>query len=222
MSEKINYSKMLEDKLKEIDGCGIRPRLLLHACCAPCSSYVLEYLCSSFDITLLYYNPNIFPEDEYNKRAEELLRLAAAMKEEKIKGAESIEVVILPYTPNEFYEIAKGREAENEGGARCFECYRLRLEKTAALAKEGGYDYFCTTLSISPHKNAQVLNEIGAALSEKYGTQYLFSDFKKKGGYKRSCELSEHYGLYRQDFCGCVYSEIESKKRAERKGEGQN
>jgi predicted adenine nucleotide alpha hydrolase (AANH) superfamily ATPase len=174
---------------------------------------VLEYLCPYFDITLLYYNPNIFPEDEYNKRAKELVRLADAMKEEKIAGAENINVVVLPYTPSDFYEIARGKEDIPEGGARCFECYRLRLEKTAILAKEGGYDYFCTTLSISPHKNAQVLNEIGGELSEKYGVPYLYSDFKKKNGYKRSCELSEKYGLYRQDFCGCVYSANEAAKR---------
>lgn len=213
MSEKVNFDKMLEEKLNEIDGSGKRPRLLLHACCAPCSTYVLEYLCPYFDITLLYYNPNIFPEDEYNKRANELARLAEAMREEKIAGAESIKVEILPYTPSDFYEITKGKEEIPEGGERCFDCYRLRLEKTAILAKEGGYDYFCTTLSISPHKNARVLNEIGGALAEKYGVEYLFSDFKKKNGYKRSCELSERYGLYRQDFCGCVYSSNEAKKR---------
>lgn len=214
--EGVNYGKMLEEKLKEIDGSGIRPRLLLHACCAPCSSYVLEYLCTHFDITLLYYNPNISPEDEYNTRAEELLRLAGAMKDEKIEGAERIRVEILPYTPRDFEDIVKGREGMREGGARCFDCYRLRLEKTAILAKEGGYDYFCTTLSISPHKNAAVLNELGGELEEKYGVSYLFSDFKKKGGYKRSCELSEKYGLYRQDFCGCVYSKAESEKRAKK------
>ena len=214
--EGVNYGKMLEDKLKEIDGSGIRPRLLLHACCAPCSSYVLEYLCTHFDITLLYYNPNISPEDEYNTRAEELLRLAGAMKDEKIEGAERIRVEILPYTPRDFEDIVKGREGMREGGTRCFDCYRLRLEKAAILAKEGGYDYFCTTLSISPHKNAAVLNELGGELEEKYGVSYLFSDFKKKGGYKRSCELSEKYGLYRQDFCGCVYSKAESEKRAKK------
>ena len=214
--EGVNYGKMLEEKLKEVAGSGIRPRLLLHACCAPCSSYVLEYLCTHFDITLLYYNPNISPEDEYNTRAEELLRLAGAMKDEKIEGAERIRVEILPYTPRDFEDIVKGREGMREGGARCFDCYRLRLEKTAILAKEGGYDYFCTTLSISPHKNAAVLNELGGELEEKYGVSYLFSDFKKKGGYKRSCELSEKYGLYRQDFCGCVYSKAESEKRAKK------
>jgi predicted adenine nucleotide alpha hydrolase (AANH) superfamily ATPase len=218
MSEKLNYGKMLDDKLKELDVCGKRPRLLLHACCAPCSSYVLEYLCAHFDITVLYYNPNIFPEGEYNLRAEELLRLVGAMQEEKIEGAEDIKVQILPYTPSDFEEISKGREDMAEGGARCFDCYRLRLEKTAHLAREQGFDYFCTTLSISPHKNAQVLNRIGAELSEKYGIAYLFSDFKKKGGYKRSCELSAHYGLYRQDFCGCIYSKNEAEKRSAGKG----
>ena len=221
MSEKINYGKMLENTIKELDGSGKRPRMLLHACCAPCSSYVLEYLCANFEITVLYYNPNISPESEYNLRAEELLRLAAAMKEDKIIGAEDINVVVLPYTPFDFDAIVKGREDMKEGGARCFDCYRLRLEKTAALANEQGFDYFCTTLSISPHTNAQVLNRIGAELSEKYGVSYLFSDFKKNGGYKRSCELSAHYGLYRQDFCGCMYSENEAKERAAAKGENK-
>lgn len=201
MSEKINYSKMLEDKLKEIDGCGERPRLLLHACCAPCSSYVLEYLCPYFDITLYFYNPNMSSEEEYDKRAEELVRLAKEMP-----CAGGVRVVVAPYEPSDYNAIAKGRESESEGGARCFDCYRLRLEKTAVVAKDQGYDYFCTTLSISPHKNAQVLNKIGGDLSEKYGVAYLFSDFKKKNGYKRSCELSEEYGLYRQDFCGCKAS----------------
>lgn len=219
MSEKINYGKMLDDKLNELCGCDERPRLLLHACCAPCSSYVLEYLCAHFYITLLYYNPNISPESEYTTRADELLRLVELMKAEGVKGAENIKVEILPYAPAEFAEIAKGREDMAEGGSRCFDCYRLRLEKTARLAKDGGYDYFCTTLSISPHKNAEVLNSIGGELAEKYGVPYLYSDFKKKGGYKRSCELSTHYGVYRQDYCGCIYSKNEAQKRAQLKGE---
>ena len=209
----INYAKMLENTIKKLDGCGKRPRLLLHACCAPCSSYVLEYLCAHFEITLLYYNPNIFPSEEYHLRAEELLRLAYAMQEEKIEGAEDVKVQILPYTPSEFEEISRGKEEISEGGARCFECYRLRLERTAVLAKEQGFDCFCTTLTISPHKNAKVLNSIGAELSEKYGVPYLFSDFKKRGGYLRSCKLSEEYGLYRQDFCGCVFSKKQRDMR---------
>lgn len=215
MKEKINYSKMLEEKLSTLCGCDERPRLLLHACCAPCSSYVLEYLCAFFDITLLYYNPNISPKSEYEARATELVRLADAMKKEKIKGAECIKTVILPYSAEDFEAVATERKDDVEGGEACFKCYKLRLEATARTAKECGFDYFCTTLSISPHKNAEVLNGIGKDTSEKYGVPYLYSDFKKKNGYKRSCELSAHYGLYRQDYCGCAYSKAEALKRAE-------
>ncbi len=205
--QKTDYGKMLDNTLKSLCGLDEKPRLLLHACCAPCSSYVLEYLAPYFDITLLYCNPNISPESEYNTRANELSRLAFAMQEEKIAGSESIKVVVLPYDASDFAAISKGREDMPEGGARCFDCYTLRLEKTAQMAKSGGFDYFCTTLSISPHKNAQVLNSVGASLSEKYGVKYLFSDFKKKGGYLRSCQLSEKYGLYRQNYCGCKFSQ---------------
>ena len=205
--EKKNYGKILELTLSEITSDGKRPSLLLHACCAPCSSYVIEYLSEYFDITLLYYNPNISPADEYEKRSEELKRLAAEME-----GIKNLRVVVAPYTPSEFYEISKGLEALPEGGERCFKCYRLRLEYSAVYAVENGYDYFTTTLSISPHKNAEVLNSIGGELSEKYGVKYLFSDFKKKNGYKRSTELSGKYGLYRQDYCGCVYSKIERSR----------
>ena len=199
--EKINYQKVLDKKLSEIQTVCERPSLLLHACCAPCSSYVIEYLSSYFDITLLYYNPNISPSEEYRKRSEELMRLVREME-----GIKNVSVVTAPYTPEEFYEISKGLERLSEGGERCFKCYRLRLEYSARYALENGFDYFTTTLSISPHKNAEVLNGIGGELSEKYGVPYLFSDFKKKNGYKRSTELSVRYGLYRQDYCGCVYS----------------
>lgn len=178
-----------------------KPSLLLHVCCAPCSSYVIEYLSKFFNITIYYYNPNISPIQEYNFRLEELSRLLKEMKE-----AENIEVLPCEYDPETFYEIAKGLEMEKEGGERCFKCYRLRLEKTAEAAKEKGFDYFTTTLSISPYKNAEKLNEIGKELSEKYNVPYLFSDFKKKNGYKRSIELSKEYDLYRQDYCGCIYS----------------
>ena len=178
-----------------------KPSLLLHVCCAPCSSYVIEYLSKFFNITIYYYNPNISPIQEYNFRLEELSRLLKEMKE-----AENIEVLPCEYDPETFYEIAKGLEKEKEGGERCFKCYRLRLEKTAEAAKEKGFDYFTTTLSISPYKNAEKLNEIGKELSEKYNVPYLFSDFKKKNGYKRSIELSKEYDLYRQDYCGCIYS----------------
>ena len=196
--EKINYQKILDKTIAEITESGKRPSLLLHACCAPCSSYVIEYLSRIFDITLLYYNPNISPAEEYEKRSAELARLAREME-----GIERVKVVSAPYTPGDFYEIARGLETLPEGGERCFKCYRLRLEYSAKYARENEFDYFSTTLSISPHKNAEVLNRIGGELSEKYGVPYLFSDFKKKNGYKRSIELSVKYGLYRQNYCGC-------------------
>ncbi len=199
--EKKNYQKILDKTIAEITEAKKRPTLLLHACCAPCSSYVIEYLSRIFDITLLYYNPNISPAEEYEKRSEELTRLVKDME-----GIENVNVVAAPYTPGDFYEIARGLEALPEGGERCFKCYRLRLEYSAKYAKEKGLDFFTTTLSISPHKNAEVLNTVGGELSEKYGVPYLFSDFKKKNGYKRSTELSVKHGLYRQDYCGCIYS----------------
>lgn len=198
---KQNYQILLNKTLEGIQKDGIVPSLLLHSCCAPCSSYVLEYLSEYFDITIFYYNPNISPEQEFFKRVGEQKRLITEMPlKREVKFIEGA------YEPSRFFELAKGLEDIPEGGERCFKCYRLRLEKTAKAAKGGGFDYFTTTLSISPHKNAQVLNEIGAELSEKYGIAYLFSDFKKRNGYKRSCELSAEYGLYRQNYCGCVYS----------------
>lgn len=205
--QKVNYGKILEAKLKELTEKGERPRLLLHACCAPCSSYVLEYLCKYFKITLLYYNPNISPESEYLARAEELIRLAGAIKGD-FEGGEDVEVVVVPYDYAPYGAIAEGREDMPEGGARCMDCYRLRLEYTARMAASGGYDYFCTTLSISPHKNATALNTIGDELAKTYGVPYLFSDFKKNGGYLRSCELSKKYSLYRQNYCGCKASAL--------------
>jgi len=180
------------------------PRLLLHSCCAPCSSYVLEYLSQYFAITVLYYNPNIFPEEEYRKRVEEQKKLIAALP---VKHPVSF--VEGRYQPEEFFAVAKGLEDVPEGGERCRKCFRLRLEETAKLAAEGGYDYFTTTLSISPLKNAQALNEIGQELATVYEVPYLPSDFKKRGGYQRSIELSREYELYRQSFCGCVYSMCE-------------
>ena len=202
---KRNYQRELEKIIDEMPA-GQRPRLLLHSCCAPCSSYVIEYLSRYFDICLYYYNPNISPEDEYIKRSEELKRLVGSMDTE---GA--VEVKVAPYEPEEFYSMAKGLEHEPEGGARCMGCYELRLRKTAEymLSVEGteeAYDFFATTLSISPLKNAEALNSIGEAVAREYGLRYLVSDFKKKNGYKRSVELSEKYGLYRQDYCGCVFS----------------
>lgn len=179
------------------------PRLLLHACCAPCSSYVLEYLTEYFDITLYFYNPNITSPDEYEHRVSELRRLAGELPHKN-----NIEVIDAGYSPEPFLKMAKGLESIPEGGIRCFGCYRLRLEATAEYmaAHRDEYDYFCTTLTVSPHKNSDKLNEIGLELEKSYGVPYLPSDFKKKNGYKRSVELSGIYRLYRQSFCGCEYS----------------
>lgn len=202
---KTNYQLILDRELENIG--GTRPKLLLHACCAPCSSYVLEYLNKHFNITVFFYNPNISPESEYNFRMSEIQRLISALPHE-----EEIKFISSDYEPNVFFDMAKGLENLPEGGERCFKCYELRLRKSAEAAKSGGFDYFTTTLSISPHKNAQRLNEIGAALSNEYGVKYLFSDFKKKNGYKRSCELSQEYNLYRQNYCGCVFSKAAAEQ----------
>jgi len=204
-----NYQKELDRLLDEIvektgAGTGRAPRLFLHSCCAPCSSYVLEYLRQYFRITVFYYNPNITEDGEYRKRAAEQKRLIAAYNE-KLVGY-PIDVMEGDYEPQRFYEIAKGLEQCPEGGERCFACYELRLRETAKRAKAGEYDYFTTTLSISPLKNAAKLNEIGEKLAKEYGVAWLPSDFKKRDGYKRSIALSREYGLYRQDYCGCVYS----------------
>lgn len=206
--EKTNYQKKLDELLEQVKVSGKKPTLLLHACCAPCSSYVLEYLTKYFHIILFYYNPNISPKQEFEKRTRELQRLVGEMPFEDKPG-----IIVGEYDQSEFYEIAKGLEDLPEGGERCFRCYRLRLEKTAELAKKLGADYFTTTLSISPYKNAQKLGEIASELSQIYGVDALPADFKKKGGYKRSIELSAQYGLYRQDYCGCVYSKAERDRK---------
>lgn len=198
---KINYQKELDKELEDIGKRGDVPSLLLHVCCAPCSSYVLEYLSEYFNITVLFYNPNISENEEYMHRAKELVRF---IEEKEFKNP--VEYIIEEYSPDEFYNQVKGYETCKEGGSRCFICYRLRLERTAKMAKEKQFDYFTTTLSISPLKNAQKLNEIGAELEQEYKIKYLYSDFKKKNGYKRSIELSKEYNLYRQNFCGCVFS----------------
>ena len=196
-----NYQKELEKIIEEIKRTGEAPTLLLHSCCAPCSSYCLEYLSEYFKITVFYYNPNIYPESEYALRTEEQKRL---IKELKVKN--EISFLEIGFNPEEFYSAVKGLEKEKEGGERCFVCYRLRLSKTAEEAKKRGFDYFTTTLSISPLKNAEKLNEIAEDEGIKNGINHLPSDFKKKNGYTRSTELSKEYGLYRQDYCGCVYS----------------
>lgn len=209
---RVNYQKQLEAVIARHERNGEVPSLLLHSCCAPCSSYCLEYLSNYFRITVFYYNPNIYPEEEYEKRVAEQKRLIDALpvkhKIEFISGA---------FEKERFYGAVKGYEDCPEGGERCFRCYELRLEKTAMLAKELGRDYFTTTLSISPLKNAEKLNEIGEKLAEKYGIRHLSSDFKKKNGYKRSVELSAEYEMYRQYYCGCVYSKIQRDKEIEEK-----
>lgn len=183
-----------------------RPKLALHACCAPCSSAVLEQLSAWFDITIFYYNPNIWPAVEYRRRADELHRFAAAL------ALPGLTVREAPYDPVEFYAAVRGLEAEPERGGRCTVCYRLRMEHTAVWAAANGYDWFCTTLSISPHKDAERINRLGRELEEKYGVRHLPNDFKKKNGYKRSLELSAQYGLYRQDYCGCEFSARKSEE----------
>lgn len=195
---KVNYQLELDKIIASLEG---TPRLLLHSCCAPCSSYCIEYLSQFFEITVYYYNPNISQSEEYQKRVAEQIRLIETMPTKN-----KVSYIIGDHEPKVFFDAVKGYEHCKEGGERCFICYELRLDKAAGLAVEGGYDYFSTTLTISPLKNSQKLNEIGLRLQEKYGIKYLVSDFKKKNGYKRSIELSREYNLYRQDFCGCAFS----------------
>lgn len=206
---KQNYQLILDRLIETECANGKRPTLLLHACCAPCSSYVLEYLSKYFDITLFFYNPNISPQEEYDFRAAELLRLVKEMG-----LSDKISVIYGAYEPQKFTEMARGLEDLPEGGSRCKSCYALRLRESACVAAERQFDFYTTTLSISPHKNAEWLNEIGDEMGEQFGIRYLTSDFKKKNGYKRSCELSEQYGLYRQNYCGCIYSKQAAEKRS--------
>ena len=196
---KQNYQLLMDKQIEEFVSAGKRPRLLLHACCAPCSSYVLEYLYSYMDITILFYNPNISPKSEFDYRLQELSRLIDQTDKE-------ITVIKPPYEPDLFLQMSKGLENLPEGDKRCYLCYELRLKEAAKTAAEKGFDFFTTTLSISPHKNADWINEIGKNLEAEYGVSYLYADFKKKNGYKRSIELSKQYNLYRQDYCGCIYS----------------
>lgn len=206
-----NYQKELECFLEKWSEKGIAPRLLLHACCAPCSSYVLEYLAEHMQITVFFYNPNITRPEEYRKRVEEEKRL---IRELPVKYPVSF--LEGPYEPARFFETVKGLEAEPEGGKRCEVCFRLRLEETAKAAlANGGFDYFTTSLTISPLKNAPLLNSLGEEIGAQYGIAFLPSDFKKKNGYKRSIELSREYDLYRQDFCGCIFSEQERRATQE-------
>ncbi len=193
-----NYFKLGQKQLENLNG---KKRLLLHSCCAPCSSHVISYLTNYFDITILYYNPNISPRSEYDKRKEEQIRLI-----KEIDKINKIDIIDCDYD-NDIYESRiKGYEDCPERGNRCTICFDLRLSKTAHLAKELNYDYFCSTLTVSPYKNSKLLNEIGKQMEEKYGVTWLYSDFKKENGYKHSIELSKKYNLYRQDYCGCKYS----------------
>jgi len=197
----MNYQKELDKLTQMLATMGSRPKLLIHSCCAPCSSYVLEYLTNYFEITVFYYNPNIYPEEEYIRRVEEQQNLLNAMPFNF-----PIKFIQGEFDPVEYYQTIKGYESEPEGGERCFLCYEMRLREAAKHAQDGGYQFFTTTLSISPYKNAEKLNEIGNRLAGEYNTRYLPSDFKKKNGFLRSIELSKEYGLYRQDYCGCIYS----------------
>ena len=198
----MNYDLEME---KQINHLNDKKTLLLHACCAPCSSAVLERIAEYFDITILYYNPNITEKEEYEKRLQELEKFVNEINLDNIK--------VMPgrYQPEEFFEMSKGLEQEKERGKRCYQCYRLRLEETAKIAEQQNFDFFTTTLSISPYKNSKWLNEIGVDLDKKYQSTYLYADFKKKNGYKRSIELSKQYNLYRQDYCGCIYSKKEKE-----------
>ncbi|MBR1718255.1 MAG: epoxyqueuosine reductase QueH [Bacilli bacterium] len=204
----INYQKKLEELVEKLD---YTPRLLLHSCCAPCSSRCIEYLSNYFDITVIYYNPNISPIEEYEKRKAEQIKFIS-----EFNSINKLDFIDVGYDYNDFLSIAKGLEHVPEGGERCFKCYRMRLEKTAQVARDNNYDFFGTTLTVSPYKNSQVLNKIGEELSHQYGVKYLYSDFKKNNGYKRSIELSREYNLYRQDYCGCIYSKIERNEKIEK------
>ena len=215
---KRNYQRELEQVIEEHQNQGSVPRLFLHSCCAPCSSYVLEYLCRYFQITVFYYNPNIYPPQEYQKRVEEQKNFIQQFSQNILREQESdkvfypIDFVEGNFDIERFYKMAEGLEHVPEGGERCFRCYELRLREAAEYAEKFKMDYF-TTLSISPLKNAEKLNEIGEKLAEEYGISYLCSDFKKKNGYKRSVELSRTYGMYRQDYCGCVFSKRQREQQ---------
>ncbi len=213
---KINYQTRMESLIREHCGAGEIPRLLLHSCCGPCSSYCIETLSKHFQVTVLYYNPNIYPPEEYELRAREQERF---IREFPTKYP----VTFLEgrFNPQEFYDAVKGYEDVPEGGKRCFKCYELRLREAAEAAKDKGFDFFTTTLSISPLKNADKLNEIGKKLEEEYNVKYLYSDFKKKDGYKKSTEIAKQYDMYRQYYCGCVFSKAERDRQIAAKEESE-
>lgn len=206
--QNINYNKKMESIIEENRKKDLRPRLLLQVCCAPCASEVISRLKSDFDLDIFYYNPNIYPKEEYAKRAEAVEGLVHAM------GLDT-RVIISENKPEEFYSYVEGRKDDVEAGKSCYKCYELRLRRTAKLAKEKSYDYFTTSLSISPYKNSKWLNKIGQRLEEEFKVKYLYSDFKKKNGYKSSIELSKKYNLYRQDYCGCIFSYRERKEKVQ-------
>ena len=211
----MNYQSELEKILAK--DCEQGKKVLLHSCCAPCSSYVLTYLRQYFKVTVFYYNPNITADSEYFKRVEEQKRLIEALNEDK--SGYKIDIIEGDYEPQSFLKLVKGYETCPEGGERCKLCFRQRLEETAVLAKKQGFDYFATTLTVSPLKNATVLNELGLALAEEYDVSYLVSDFKKKNGCKTSIELSKKYDLYRQDYCGCAFSKAERELQKQKNAE---
>ena len=204
--QKENYGLMMEKTIETLG--GTRPRLLLHVCCAPCASGTLDALCEAFQVTCFYYNPNIAPREEFDRRFQELTRLTRVMP-----LPDKPDVMLGPYDGERFDALARGLEDMEEGGERCFKCYALRLEETAREAKARGFAYFTTTLSVSPYKNADKLNKLGGEIAGRYGVKYLYSDFKKKGGYQRSFERSKEYALYRQDYCGCVYSTAAAERK---------
>lgn len=203
----MNYNKVMEDEIKNILEKGNVPHILLHSCCAPCSTHVIDTLSPYFNITILYYNPNIEPFAEYEKRKQEEIRFI-----QEYEAKNNLDIMDCDHENEVFREMVKGLEDVPEGGARCIKCYYLRMDKTARLAKENGFDYFATTLTVSPLKNSAKLNEIGDSLSKKYDIKYLYSDFKKKEGYKHSIEMAREYGLYRQDYCGCVFSKEQRER----------
>ena len=210
----MNYNKEMENILESLKKDNKVPKLLLHSCCAPCSSHVISVLTDCFDITILYYNPNIEPFEEYEKRKQEEIRFI-----EQYPNKNKLDIIDCDYDNILFKKMSEGLEQEKEGGARCVKCYHLRLDKTASIASELNYDYFATTLTVSPLKNSEKLNTIGKFLETKYNIKYLVSDFKKKEGYKHSIELAKEYDLYRQDYCGCIYSkqqrELEKQNKTE-------
>lgn len=209
---KINYQLLCDKEIEKIQKEGKVPTLLLHSCCGPCSSYVLEYLTKYFYVTVLYFNPNIYPDEEYQHRLSEQRRIISLLP-----APHRVSIMECDYNHKEFLDAAKGLEKEREGGARCTECFRLRLKTTAELAKKNNFDYYTSTLTVSPHKNSQLLNQLGEKIGKEVGIPHLPSDFKKREGYKRSIELSKEYDLYRQDYCGCEFSLREAREQQARK-----